>query len=406
MYNALKKARILLPAANVDPAKWAVVACDQFTAQPDYWTQAEAIVGDAPSTLRLTLPEIYLSDSEARVPAIHAAMEDYLSRGVLSEAVDGFLLVERTTPSGIRPGLMVALDLDAYDYSAGSTSLIRATEGTVASRVPPRAKIRAGAKLELPHVMMLIDDPGCTVIEPLYARRNELRSLYDFDLMLGGGHLRGWAVEDGAADSVFAAIDRLAENCDGLLYAVGDGNHSLAAAKKCWLQIRESLTEAERENHPARFALVELVNLACPALVFEPIHRILFNVDSADLFAALRAHLREYGIEDAPGSDLFAFDRDSWLSFRSEQHPLHALQSFLDVYLAEHPEAEIDYIHGDDALRSLVKSHPNAVGFMPRAFEKSELFGAIRRHGVLPRKTFSMGEATDKRYYMEARKIL
>ena len=406
MYNALKKARILLPAANVDPAKWAVVACDQFTAQPDYWAEAEAIVGGAPSTLRLTLPEIYLHDSEARVPAIHAAMEDYLFRGVLTEAVDGFLLVERTTPSGVRPGLMVALDLDAYDYSAGSSSLIRATEGTVAARVPPRAKIRAGAKLELPHVMMLIDDPGCTVIEPLYVRRDGLRGLYDFDLMLGGGHLRGWAVENADADGVFAAIDRLAERCGGLLYAVGDGNHSLAAAKQCWLQIRESLTETERENHPARYALVELVNLACPALVFEPIHRILFNIDSADLFAALRAHLREYGIADAPGSDLFAFDRDSWLSFRSEQHPLHALQNFLDVYLADHPEAEIDYIHGEDALRALVKSHPNAVGFMPRAFEKSELFGAIRRHGVLPRKTFSMGEATEKRYYMEARKIL
>ena len=182
MYTALKKADILLPAANVSPEKWAVVACDQFTAQPDYWQKAEQIVADAPSALRITLPEIWLNESETRVPAIHAAMDSYLESGAIAKAVHGFVLIERTTPAGIRPGLAVALDLEAYDYSAGSTSLIRATEGTVAERVPPRAKIRAGAKLELPHVMMLIDDPACTVIEPLYAKRDALRPVYDFEL--------------------------------------------------------------------------------------------------------------------------------------------------------------------------------------------------------------------------------
>ncbi|MGN0802152.1 MAG: DUF1015 domain-containing protein [Candidatus Faecivicinus sp.] len=406
MNTALKKARILLPAANVENEKWAVVACDQFTAQPEYWAQADALVGDAPSTLRLTLPEVYLSERESRTPAIHAAMRDYLDRGALTEAVNGFLLVERITPSGVRPGLMVALDLNCYDYAAGSTSLIRATEGTVPSRVPPRAKIRAGAPLELPHVMMLIDDPGKTVIEPLYARRGALRPLYDFELMLGGGHLRGWAVENEDADGVFSAVEGLAERCDGLLYAVGDGNHSLAAAKQCWMQLREQLSEAERESHPARYALVELVNLNCPALVFEPIHRVLFNVDSEDLLQKLRACLNENGVSEGEGGDLIVFDRERELSFRMAQHPLPVLQPFLDGYLAEHPEVEIDYIHGDAALRELVANHPRSMGFMPRAFDKAELFGAIRRWGALPRKTFSMGEATEKRYYMEARKIL
>ena len=405
MKTALKKANILLPV-NTPMEKWSVVACDQFTAQPEYWQKAEDIVGGAPSTLRITLPEVYLNESETRVPAIHAAMKEYLDSGVLAEAVNGFVLVERITASGVRPGLMVALDLEEYDYSKGSASLIRATEGTVASRVPPRAKIRSGALLEAPHVMMLIDDPACTVIEPLYERRNALRSLYDFDLMLDGGHLNGWAVENADADGVFAAIEKLAETCDGLLYAVGDGNHSLAAAKMCWSRIRETLTEEERENHPARHALVELVNLNCPALVFEPIHRILFNVDSADLLSGFRAYLNEHGEGDAEGSDLIIFDAQEKSGFRSVQHPLPLLQQYLDEYLAAHPEVEIDYIHGDDALDELVHRHPKSMGFMPRAFDKSELFDSIRKWGVLPRKTFSMGEAVEKRYYTETRRIL
>lgn len=405
MKNALKKARILLPAKDVAPEKWAVVACDQFTAQPDYWNRVESLVGDAPSTLRITLPEIYLSESAVRVPKIHAAMEDYLARGVLTQAVDGFVLVERTTPSGVRPGLMVCLDLEEYDYAAGSASLIRATEGTVPSRVPPRAKIRADAPLEAPHVMMLIDDPLGMVIEALYARRQTLRSLYDFDLMLEGGHLRGWAVEGPEADNVFRAVDLLAADCAGLLYAVGDGNHSLAAAKQCWTQIKPTLRDDELENHPARYALVELINLHCPAMTFEPIHRVLYGADSATLLVELRQWLCARGVKDAPGDDLIAFDQSVRLTFGFDQYPLPLLQSFLDNYLAAHPEVEIDYIHGETALREVVATHPGAIGFMPRAFNKSELFSTIRQWGALPRKSFSMGEAPEKRYYMETRKI-
>ena len=406
MYNALHTAEILLPREGVDLSRWAVVACDQFTAQPEYWDRADALVGDAPSALRLILPEARLGEGDARIPAIHRAMAAYLSDGTLAPAVrDGFVLTERTTPAGVRMGLVVALDLDAYDFTPGSRSLIRATEGTVLERVPPRARIRAGAPLELPHVMMLIDDPADAVIGLLAAKRDALRPLYDFDLMLGGGRLRGWAVEGDDAKGVFAAIDALAEAADGLLYAVGDGNHSLAAAKQCWLDIREGLTPDQRENHPARLALVELVNLNCPALVFEPIHRALFGVEPAALIAGFRAYLAAEGADAGEGDDLVAFDGAGHVwRFRSDAHPLRRLQAFLDGYLAAHPRASIDYIHGEAALRALV-DRPDALGFMPRPFDKGELFDYIRRFGALPRKTFSMGEAEEKRYYMEARRI-
>ena len=407
MNNALHTARILLPRAGVALEKWAVVACDQFTAQPEYWQRADALVGEAPSALRLILPEAWLDEGEARIPAIHEAMAAYLADGTLETAVaDGFVLIERETAAGVRPGLVAALDLEAYDFNPGSASLIRPTEGTVLERVPPRARIRAGAPVELPHVMMLIDDPDCTVIEPLLARREGLRKLYDFELMLGGGHLRGWAVEDEATRGVFDAIDALNAKADGLLYAVGDGNHSLAAARQCWLDLRDTLPPQARESHPARYALVELVNLACPALVFEPIHRALFGVDPVAVMDAYREALRADGAELGEGDDLVAFDGagHTW-RFRFAEHPLGRLQAFLDGWLAAHPEARIDYIHGEAALRSLV-NRPDTLGIMPRAFDKGELFDAIRRHGVLPRKTFSMGEATEKRYYMEARRIL
>lgn len=406
-YNALHTAEILLPRAGTDLTKWAVVACDQFTAQPEYWEKADALVGEAPSALRLILPEAWLAEGEARTPEIHKAMGEYLESGILAPAVkDGFVLIERTTPAGVRPGLVAALDLDAYDFTPGSKSLIRATEGTVLERVPPRARIRAGAPVELPHVMMLIDDPADTVIGPLTAKREALRPLYDFDLMLDGGHLQGWAVEGADARAVSEALDALNEQAEGLLYAVGDGNHSLAAAKQCWLDLQKTLTPEERASHPARWALVELVNLQAPSLVFEPIHRALFGVDPAALISEYRAYLAENGADEGEGEDLVAFDGtgNEW-RFKSGQHPLRLLQAFLDGYLARHPEASIDYIHGEAALRGLV-NRPDTLGLMPRAFDKAELFGYIRRFGVLPRKTFSMGEATEKRYYMEARRIL
>jgi len=406
MYNALKTAEILLPANGADLSKWAVVACDQYTAQPKYWEAAEAYVGDAPSTLRITLPEIWLCESEKHIPAIHESMRKYLAEGILQPAVkDGFMLVERTTASGVRPGLVVALDLEEYDFNKGSKSLIRPTEGTVIERVPPRARIRRGAPVELPHVMMLIDDPEDTVIGHLMAKRDALRKVYDFELMLGGGHLRGWAVEGEDIKGVYDAIDAMNEKADGFLYAAGDGNHSLAAAKSCWQDIRKGLTEDEMKDHPARYALVELVNLSCPAIIFEAIHRVLFNVDANDLAKEYESYLNANGVQAEPGGDVVMFTRDREWGYKSVQYPLRLLQAFLDEYLAKHPEIEVDYIHGEQALRDLV-DRPDAMGIMPRAFDKAEFFDYIRRWGVLPRKAFSMGEAPEKRYYLEARRII
>ena len=407
MDTALHTAQILLPRVGIAPQKWAVVACDQFTAQPEYWRRVEALVQGAPSALQLILPEAWLDRGEERIPRIHQTMRQWLNDGTLTTAVaDGFVLVERQTSLGLRPGLVAALDLEAYDFAPGSNSLIRATEGTVLERVPPRARIRAGAPLELPHAMVLIDDPEDTVIGPLHDRRDTFRPLYDFDLMMGGGHLQGWAVEGKATRGVFKALEALMKRAEGLLYAIGDGNHSLAAARQCWLELKETLSDGERACHPARYALVELVNLACPAITFEPIHRLLYGVEPSALMSACEAWLKQRGAEAGTGDDLVAFDGTGrqW-RFRMQRHPLKPLQEFLDGYLAERPDAGIDYIHGEGALRALVNL-PDTLGFMPRAFDKGELFDTIRRYGVLPRKTFSMGEAEEKRYYMEVRRIL
>ena len=395
---ALSTGEILLPAHGLNYEKWAVVACDQFTAEPEYWAGVEAFVGDAPSSLHIVLPEIYLEQRKQRIREIHGAMRVYLGGAVRVAVPDGFVLTRRQTASGARDGLLACVDLEQYDFAPGSRSLIRATEGTVPERVPPRAEIRAGAPLECPHVMMLIDDPEKTVIEPAFDDPG--RELYDFDLMMGGGHIQGWALENGRALRVFEALARLNERSGGLLYAVGDGNHSLAAAKQCWEDIKGSLSAAEFDSHPTRYALVELVNLHCPALVFEPIHRVLFGVNPRDVIDAMRAS----GAFAPGGEDVRVAFAGGEAGFATAGHPIRPLQDFLDGYLREHPQAEIDYIHGEDSLRALL-AREDAVGFMPRAFDKAELFPYIRKHGVLPRKTFSMGEARDKRYYLEMRRI-
>ena len=410
-------ADILLPAPQVDPARWAVVACDQYTSEPAYWQRVESRVGGAPSTLRITFPEVYLSEGFDRVARIQAQMRRYLADGTLVPAVtDGFILVERTTRSGARLGLVGCVDLEQYDFSRGSTSLIRATEGTVLERIPPRVRIRTGAPLETPHVMLLLDDPHRTVIEPLYALRNQLSPLYDLELMENGGHLRGYRVDaPDLKEQLGAALASLRADCGGLLYAVGDCNHSLATARQCWLNLRPTLSEAERAVHPARYALVELVNLHDEALIFEPIHRVLFQVDAGDVLEGLRGFLRAHGAqlyegEAQPGDQPLAFVSASGTVSLGVKHspyalPVATLQQFLDAYLPAHPGAHIDYIHGDDVTRQLGMQEGNA-GFLLGALDKFSLFPAVRRDGVLPRKTFSMGEACEKRYYMECRRIL
>ena len=411
---AVRPARILLPAPSVPRETWACIACDQYTSEPAYWEKAFAFAGDAPSALRLILPEVWLNESEKRIPAIHAAMARCLREGLLLPAVDpGFILCERTVPSGTRLGLVCAVDLEQYSFEKGAKPLVRPTEQTIASRLPPRLVIRRGAPLELTHIMILIDDPDRTVLEPLQKKKDALRPLYDFNLMMNGGRLKGWAVDSGedlsAVDrSLNALREKLGE--DPLLLAVGDGNHSLATAKAYWNEIRETLSPAERENHPARFALCEIVNIHDEALLFEPIHRLLTGVDPDALLRDWQAYAAARGMSlDAADGHRFTLvsasgDRTVTVGSPERAIPCETIQRFLDDYLSRHPETAIDYIHGEQSLRTLA-SAPGALGFLLPAIDKHSFFADVRKLGVLPRKTFSMGEADEKRFYMEAKEI-
>ena len=372
MPDCIRVPDILLPREGIDRTKWAVVACDQFTSQPEYWDEAERIVGGAPSTLRLIHPEARLLQRPDEEPAeeIHRAMRGYLAGNVFAPARRQFVLTERTTRSGRRLGLMVLVDLAAYDYTPGSRPLIRPTEGTVVSRLPARVRVRSGAALELPHLMLLADDPQRTLIEPLYAQREKFEKLYDFELMLGGGHLRGWAVDD--ADGVLAAMDRLPslQGDDPILFAVGDGNHSMAAARKCWL---------EHPTERNRYMLAEVVNLYDESLRFEPIHRLL----RGEGLDAVWRKAAERGVQ-LDGGDV------------------RQVQPFLDETLD--PSVQVDYIHGAQALENLA-AQPGCRGIALKAIAKETLFPSLKGGKTLPRKAFSMGEAKEKRYYMEAREI-
>ena len=412
---AIRPMDILLPASRVDQKKWACVACDQYTSQPEYWERVEAFVGDAPSTLRLMLPECWLSKSAELLPSIRAAMRAYLTDGTLETKVhNGFVLTERTTAQGKRLGLVAGVDLETYDFSPDTLSLVRPTEQTVRSRLPARQAIRRGAPVELPHIMMLADDPARTVIEPVYAIRDQLPLLYDTELMENGGHLRGWALEGEIVEKLLAAVTalKLTKGADPLLFAVGDGNHSLATAKVCWEELKAGLTPEQQENHPARYALAEIVNIHDEALNFEPIHRVVTHVDAADLFSAFHRYAAEHQAQllDAPGGEqgfelLTQGDRMAY-SFRNPWGALAAetLQSFLDAYLADHPDAGIDYIHGEDVVARL-SAEKGTLGFLLPALDKSRFFDILAQVGIMPRKTFSLGEANEKRFYMECRSL-
>jgi hypothetical protein len=400
--------KFLLPEGKNVPSSWPVVACDQFTSQPQYWERAEEIIGDCPSTLHLILPEAFLNNSMLRAAEIHANMRDYLARGIIRQAVDGMVLTARTTASGTRLGLVLCLDLEQYDYTVGSTSLIRATEGTVESRIPPRLSIRQDALLELSHIMVLADDVDKTVIEPVFSLRSQLRMLYDVELMQGGGHLSGWAVEEeGLLSGVYHALRSLQDkkSAKSPLLAVGDGNHSLAAARAHWLKIRSSLQGKDIRNHPARFAMAELTNLQDEALRFEPIHRILYNTEADAVLQMLRG---AGAVDNSDAPDVTVVTREGDFPFMLTRS-LHLLavgtiQQILDGWITK-SVAAIDYIHGENALRELVAQR-GAVGIILPSMDKSLLFPAVTAFGPLPRKTFSMGDAHEKRYYMEARKIV
>ena len=425
--------QVYLPRPGTDLTKWAVIACDQFTSQPEYWKDVENIVGDAPSTLNLTFPEVYLEEpgGEDRIRSIQATMRNYMDEGIL-EPREGLIYVERAVGDKTRKGIVLALDLEAYDYTKGSSSLIRATEGTIVDRLPPRIKIREGALLELPHILVLIDDPNRTVIEPVSAAKSRLEKLYDFDLMLGSGHLAGYAVDEELEDRVIRALRGLAEpdtfaakygidqNQPVLLFAMGDGNHSLATAKAIW----ESMKLQVGMDHPSRYALVEIENVHDDGLEFEPIHRVLFGLKK-DLFAELE---RTFGanLTYTPVASAEEMIRavDSAQAAKktiglvgggrqfgvleianpSSNLPVGTIQAFLDVFLKEGGAEKIDYVHGEDVTVNL-GSQPGNAGFYLPGMSKSDLFKTVILDGALPRKTFSMGEAHEKRFYMEARKI-
>lgn len=425
--------QVYLPKPGTDLTKWAVIACDQFTSQPEYWNEVERIVGDAPSTLNLTFPEVYLEQpgGEERIKNIQSTMRKYMDEGVL-QPHDGIVFVERTVDGKTRKGIILALDLEAYDYNKGSSSLIRATEGTIVDRLPPRIKIRQGATVELPHILVLIDDPDRTVIEPVSAAKSKLEKLYDFDLMLDSGHLTGYAVNDEFENKVIDALRRLAnpetfaakygidKSQPVLLFAMGDGNHSLATAKAIW----EKMKPQVGMDHPARYALVEIENVHDEGLEFEPIHRVLFGLKK-DLFAELAKYFGEnfnYRSVASAEEMVKAVDAASGekqaiglvgggrkfgvieIAHPSSNLPVGTIQPFLDSFLKNDGAEKVDYVHGEDVTVKLGSQDDNAGFYLP-GMNKSDLFKTVILDGALPRKTFSMGEAHEKRFYMEARKI-
>ncbi len=430
----------LLPRPGINLSRWAVIACDQYTTEPEYWQKVSDFVEEAPSTLNLIYPELYLNekDPEERIRRIKASMRHYLEEG-LFEKHEGLVYVERTIGTRIRKGFLACLDLEHYDYRKGAQRLIRATEGTILERIPPRVRIREGAPIELPHIMVLIDDPGNTVIGLLTENKERLTRLYDFELMMGSGHLAGYKVqsqelEDTVMDSLHTLADPehcartygLPSGTPVLLYAMGDGNHSLATAKAVWEKTKENAADQITiMDSNLRYALVEIVNLHDAALVFEPIHRVLFGLTAdqdpieeltnfyrrecrfskADSLLKMRkivdsqkSGTHTIGVITADGFGLVEIDRPI------SNLPVGSLQSFLDAFMKSHGACEIDYVHGSDIVTQLGQK-PGNMGFYLPAMDKRELFKTVILDGTLPRKTFSMGEAWEKRFYMEARKL-
>ncbi|MBR7162614.1 MAG: DUF1015 domain-containing protein [Clostridia bacterium] len=403
--RTIKCVDILLPRV-AEPEKWAVVSCDQFTSQRDYWQTLESFVGDAPSTLRLIFPEVYLEDDGAgeRTEKINCTMKEYLAGNVFHTLKDSFILVKRDTELRSRLGLIVAIVLEDYSYNYPTEAPLRATEGVVADRIPPRLKIRRDAPIELPHILVVMDDRKGRVIEDLYAHRDSLEKLYDFDLNMKGGHLTGYRVDK---DQVFDRLALYEKDIDGLYgvrtdftLAVGDGNHSLATAQAHWNEIKVKLTEEERESHPARFALCELENLHDSGIAFEPIHRVVFDVDNVDFVTTLRSRLNGGGKLEVVCGD----NREMIACNHIGAECIAEVQKVIDEYIAE-KGGTVDYIHGTEHLLSVAKGKGGVAIFMP-TIKKDELFQYVVDHGNLSRKSFSMGEAEEKRYYYECHKIV
>lgn len=410
---------ILLPK-NCDNTKWSVVACDQYTSEPSYWDAVEQFVGDAPSTYHMIVPEIFLEDSNVsqRIEAVNQTMNRYLENDLFEE-VSSFLYIERTLKNGkVRKGIIGVIDLEAYDYTKGAQSMVRATEGTVLERIPPRVRVRENASLELPHIMILIDDPSCGIIEPLEEQKQKLRKVYDFPLMMDSGKIEGYALTADWNEKVLAQMDQLADpavfekkyqvaGAEPFVFAMGDGNHSLATAKTCYENLKKTMPESEYLNHPARYALAEVVNLHDASLEFEAIHRVVFDIEPEQFLSAMKKY---YDIAEGEreGAQSFTYQTKNSSGVLSILNPssnltVGSLQNFIDAYLKE-LGGRVDYIHGEDVVEKLA-SEENRIGFILPCMRKDELFKTVLTDGVLPRKTFSMGHAEDKRFYLECRKI-
>lgn len=404
--KTIRSCDILVPN-GCEHEKWSVVACDQFTSEREYWHKLERYVGDAKSTLKLIFPEAYLEDDdkEERIENINRTMREYLDGGVFKTLKDSFIVCKRTTASGVsRLGIVLAIDLEDYCFTHPSHAYVRSTEGVVLDRIPPRLKIRQDAPVELPHIMLLIDDRKHRVIEPIWEGRADLEKVYDFDLNMGGGHLEGYRIDAQKVIDVFdkyvdSVQDLYGEKTNDFIFAVGDGNHSLATAQAHWNRIKEGLTDAQKAVHPARFALCEVENLHDGGIVFEPIHRFVFGAKE-DFIGYLQTALSgEKTIE--------AFDKNGNYTLKVDRVGAKAIkdiQDAIDAYLKEYSECSVDYIHGIEHLKDVAAHNVGVAIAMPK-IEKDELFGYVLKNGTLCRKAFSMGEAEEKRYYFEAKKI-
>lgn len=410
MTNIIKAPDILLPKENIDLNKWAVIACDQFTGKLKYWEELEDIVDKSPSALYLTLPEIYLkSDNSDSIKNINKNMQKYLKDDIFKTYSESIILVDRTTKfNNQRLGLVLAIDLEGYSYIPSEKPLIRATEGTILERIPPRVKIRENAPLELTHIMLLIDDREDFIIEKLYSKKDSLEKLYDFELNMDGGHICGYKVKDtsGLIDQLNSLLDsdkllKKYGSSEKMLFAAGDGNHSLATAKTCWENIKKTLSKDEQKNHPARFALCEVVNIHSDGLKFEPIHRVVKGIDNDNFYSKLKEYSESFA------KDAKIIIGDKYYSIKLPDNTAEAynvIQTFINNNVKEF-SGTVDYIHGEEDLFEICKTE-NAVGIVMPVLKKDELFSYVIKNGPLARKTFSMGESTEKRYYLEARKII
>lgn len=407
MANCIRIPRILIPD-NRDMTAWSVIACDQFTSDKEYWEKLKEFVKDKPSALNIILPEVYLKepDVEARIKEMHACMKKYIADGVLKKLEPGFILVERTTPFTPYPrfGVMLSIDLEEYSYKRSKKASVTATEATVSDRIPIRIKTKRGACLDMPHLMLLYDDPENYVLNDVIEDRESLEVLYDFDLNMNGGHVKGYFIPADTSEEIrsrfYSLIDEKTlrekySSDEPLLFAVGDGNHSLAAAKAYWEEKKENMTYEEKLDSPARFVLAEAVNIYSPAISFNPIYRFVRVSDKEKFFSRLESYTRSFNRENS----IVRF-----VGYYDVTEVIRRLDSYAKAYVDVNG-GSIDFIHGEEELKRLVETYSDGIGFILNAIDKASFFRHIVEFGNLPQKTFSMGRGEEKRYYLECKEV-